>query len=71
VLKSLVWFIGMLKKKIKAYSTNVLDYPSAMSMFEKESLAAEATLARKGYRKQLPKEKPGSGGHKRTRGTQA
>jgi hypothetical protein len=31
--------------KIKAYSPNVLDYPSNMSMWEKESLAAEAYLA--------------------------
>jgi hypothetical protein len=33
------------KNKIKAYSTNILDYPSNMSMWEKESLAAEAKLA--------------------------
>jgi hypothetical protein len=33
------------KKKIKAYSPNVLDYPGNMSMWEKESLAAEAYLA--------------------------
>lgn len=35
----------MAKNKIKAYSPNVLDYPGNMSMFEKESLAAEAKLA--------------------------
>jgi hypothetical protein len=35
----------MAKHKIKAYSPNVLDYPSSMSMWEKESLAAEAQLA--------------------------
>ena len=28
----------------KAHSVNVLDYPSAMSGFEKESLAAEAKI---------------------------
>jgi len=33
------------KNKIKAYSPNVLDYPGNMSMWEKESLAAEAYLA--------------------------
>jgi hypothetical protein len=31
-------------KKYKAISKNVLDYPSTMSMYEKESLAAEAKL---------------------------
>ena len=31
-------------KKYKAISQNVLDYPSTMSMYEKESLAAEAKL---------------------------
>jgi hypothetical protein len=31
--------------KIKAYSTNVRDYPINMSLWEKESLAAEAVLA--------------------------
>jgi hypothetical protein len=31
--------------KIKAFSSNVLDYPSNMSLWEKESLAAEAGLA--------------------------
>jgi hypothetical protein len=36
---------GMAKNKIKAYSANVLDYPTNMSMWEKESLAAEAKLA--------------------------
>jgi TfoX/Sxy family transcriptional regulator of competence genes len=33
-----------LMKKYKAISKDVLDYPSTMSMYEKESLAAEATL---------------------------
>jgi hypothetical protein len=33
------------KKKVKASSTKVNDYPENMSLYEKESLAAEATLA--------------------------
>jgi hypothetical protein len=33
------------KKKIKAFSINVNDYPKLMSLYEKESLAAEAILA--------------------------
>jgi hypothetical protein len=35
----------MAKTKIKAHSPNVLDYPSNMSLWERESLAAEARLA--------------------------
>jgi len=35
----------MAKNKIKAYSPNVLDSPSNISMWERESLAAEAKLA--------------------------
>jgi hypothetical protein len=31
-------------KKYRAISQDVLDYPSSMSMYEKESLAAEAKL---------------------------
>jgi hypothetical protein len=31
--------------KIKAFSTNVRDYPITVSLWEKESLAAEAVLA--------------------------
>jgi hypothetical protein len=31
-------------KKYKAISQNVLDYPSTLSKYEKESLAAEAKL---------------------------
>jgi hypothetical protein len=34
----------MAKNKIKAHSPNVSDYPSNMSMWERESLAAEAKL---------------------------
>ena len=43
----------MVKNKIKAHSPNVLDYPSNMSLWERESLAAEAKLAteRKSKRK--------------------
>jgi hypothetical protein len=33
------------KSPVKPYSTNVRDYPSLLSGFEKESLAAEAQLA--------------------------
>lgn len=29
----------------RPYSANILDYPSTMSQYEKESLAAEAKLA--------------------------
>jgi hypothetical protein len=32
------------RTKIKAFSTNVLDYPINMSLWEKESLAAEAVV---------------------------
>jgi len=35
------------KEKYKAISPNFLDYPSNMSMYEKESLAAEAKLRKK------------------------
>jgi hypothetical protein len=31
-------------RKYKAYSQDVLDYPRTMSMYERESLAAEARL---------------------------
>jgi len=33
------------KSAVKPYSTNLLDYPSSMSQYERESLAAEARLA--------------------------
>jgi hypothetical protein len=32
------------KTRPKAHSTNILDYPNGMPMYEKESLAAEAKL---------------------------
>jgi hypothetical protein len=43
----------MVKNKINAHSPNVLDYPSNMSLWERESLAAESKLAteRKSKRK--------------------
>ena len=44
----------MAKSKIKAYSPNVLDYPSNMSIWEKESLAAEAQLASERKSKKKP-----------------
>jgi hypothetical protein len=40
---------------VKPYSTNVLDYPSTMSGFEKESLAAEAKLRVEREKKKPPK----------------
>ena len=48
---------GMAKNRIKAYSPNVLDYPSNMSMWERESLAAEATLALERKLKKRPSTK--------------
>ncbi|HWO40079.1 MAG TPA: hypothetical protein VNO32_65790 [Candidatus Acidoferrum sp.] len=47
----------MTKNKIKAYSSNVLDYPSNMSMWERESLAAEAKLAAERKSKKKPSTK--------------
>jgi hypothetical protein len=49
-------------KKIKAFSTNVKDYPTSMSLWEKESLAAEAVLAaeRKAKKKRAIKKGPAS-----------
>jgi hypothetical protein len=44
----------MAKNKIKAYSPNVLDYPSNLSMWERESLAAEAKLASERKSKKKP-----------------
>jgi hypothetical protein len=42
----------------KQPSTNILDYPSNMSMYEKDSLASEARLAAE---KKAKKRKRGSG----------
>jgi hypothetical protein len=48
------------KKKIKVLSTNVNDYPKLMSLYEKESLAAEAILAaeRKARKKPAKRKRP-------------
>jgi hypothetical protein len=35
------------KKKVRAYSPNIHDYPSTMSQYERESLADEAKLKAK------------------------
>ena len=48
---------SMAKNKIKAYSPNVLDYPSNMSLWERESLAAEAKLAAEKKSKKKPSTK--------------
>jgi len=45
----------MAKKRTQPLSTNILDYPSNMSGYEKESLVAEAKLAAK---KKRPKSAP-------------
>ena len=44
----------MAKNKIKAYSPNVLDYPRNMSLWERESLAAEAKLGSERKSKKKP-----------------
>jgi hypothetical protein len=41
----------MAKKRTQPLSPNLLDYPSSMSGYEKESLVAEAILAAKKKRK--------------------
>jgi hypothetical protein len=40
---------------INLHSTNILDYPSMMSMYEKESLVAEAKLAAERNAKKQPR----------------
>jgi hypothetical protein len=46
----------MAKKKADQFpSRNILDYPSGMSEYERESLAAEAQLAAKREIKKRPK----------------
>jgi len=47
----------MAKNKVKSYSPNVLDYPSNMSSWERESLAAEAKLAAEKKSKKQPSRK--------------
>ena len=52
---------GMPRKRTKAHSTDILDYHSNLSMYEKDSLASEAKLAagRKAQKEsKLPKTKP-------------
>ena len=44
------------KIRMKPHSTNILDYPSNMSMYERESLAAEARL--KAEKKPTKRPKP-------------
>jgi hypothetical protein len=39
---------GKTTRPVKPYSTNVRDYPSTLSGFERESLAAEAKLNAEG-----------------------
>jgi hypothetical protein len=48
----------MVKAKMKAHSTDVRDYPAGMSLYERESLAAEAVLALKNKGKRPTKRKP-------------
>jgi len=51
----------MPRKRTKAHSTDILDYHSNLSMYEKDSLASEAKLAagRKAQKEsKLPKTKP-------------
>jgi hypothetical protein len=46
----------MVKKKAgHAPSSNILDYPDSMSLYERESLAAEAKLAAERKIKKRPK----------------
>jgi hypothetical protein len=45
-----------IKKKYRVISPNLLDYPSSMSMYEKESLVAEAKLRKK--KRQAKERKP-------------
>ena len=46
----------MAKKKVDLDSSpNILDYPSSMSQYERESLAAEAKLAADGKANKQPK----------------
>ena len=42
-------------KRESPHSTNILDYPSSMSGFERESLAAEAKLKAERQKKKQPK----------------
>jgi len=44
---------------MKAYSTDILDYPGNLSMYEKESLVLKARLARERYKKKPSADRPG------------
>jgi hypothetical protein len=43
------------KTRTKAHSTNILDYPSNISMYEKDSLVGEAKLKAEREKERLPK----------------
>jgi hypothetical protein len=43
------------KTRTKAHSTNILDYSSRLSMYEKDSLAAEAKLVAERKAQKQPK----------------
>jgi hypothetical protein len=43
------------KKAVHAPSPNILDYPDSLSLYERESLAAEAKLAAERKIKKRPK----------------
>jgi hypothetical protein len=45
----------MAKTKMKAHSTSLRDYPALMSLYDRESLAAEAILAAKRKPKRQPR----------------
>jgi hypothetical protein len=45
-------------RKLRAFSTDVKDYPEGMSLYEKESLAAEAVLAARRKAKKKTARKP-------------
>ena len=48
------------KKKVRAYSPNIHDYPSTMSQYERESLADEAKLKAKTKPTERKSRKPSS-----------
>ncbi len=46
------------KTRPKAHSTDILDYPSNLSMYEKDSLASEAKLTAEREKKKPKARKP-------------
>jgi hypothetical protein len=46
------------KTRTKAHSTDILDYPSNLSIYEKEGLVLKARLARERNKKKKPRPKP-------------